>query len=96
MFPPVSQPYEQTVGQFAAYVRKSAGSEPPLPKKIALTTLKLTGYLDAPLRLLLARTQFNTVRLLLKSWPSWTKSGASLASARRNRTLLHVLVFLST
>jgi NAD(P)-dependent dehydrogenase (short-subunit alcohol dehydrogenase family) len=51
--PPVSAPYEQTVGAFAQMLRNHSGSEPTDPAKVAQVVLKLANKDDAPLRLLL-------------------------------------------
>lgn len=51
--PPISKPYEQTVGQFAGFLRASHGQEPSTPAKIAGVILSLAGREDAPVRLLL-------------------------------------------
>ena len=51
--PPISKPYEQTVGQFAGFLRAYHGQEPSTPAKIAGVILSLAGREDAPVRLLL-------------------------------------------
>jgi NAD(P)-dependent dehydrogenase (short-subunit alcohol dehydrogenase family) len=51
--PPVSAPYEQTVGAFAKMLRDYSGSEPTDPAKVAKVVLKLANEDAAPLRLLL-------------------------------------------
>ncbi|KAL4746159.1 hypothetical protein BDW72DRAFT_197974, partial [Aspergillus terricola var. indicus] len=51
--PPVSEPYQHTVGAFADFLRKSSGSEPSLPHKIAGIILQLTKEAEPPLRLLI-------------------------------------------
>ncbi|GLA55854.1 hypothetical protein AnigIFM63604_002939 [Aspergillus niger] len=50
--PPVSEPYQATVGTFAEYLRKSSGSEISIPSKIADIVIKLLDEKDPPLRLL--------------------------------------------
>ena len=50
--PPVSDPYRQTVGRFAEFLREHHGQEPSDPRKIAALILSLAGREDAPLRLL--------------------------------------------
>lgn len=50
--PPVSEPYQQTVGAFAEFLRNSSGTEPSLPNKIAGIVLRLTKEAEPPLRLL--------------------------------------------
>jgi NAD(P)-dependent dehydrogenase (short-subunit alcohol dehydrogenase family) len=51
--PPVSAPYEQTVGVFAKMLRDYSGSEPTDPAKVAQIVLQLANQDDVPLRLLL-------------------------------------------
>jgi NAD(P)-dependent dehydrogenase (short-subunit alcohol dehydrogenase family) len=51
--PPISKPYEQTVGQFAGFLRAYHGQEPSSPAKIAGVILSLVGREGAPVRLLL-------------------------------------------
>jgi hypothetical protein len=51
--PPVSAPYEQTVGAFAKMLRDYSGSEPTDPAKVAQLVRKLANQDDVPLRLLL-------------------------------------------
>jgi len=51
--PPVSAPYQQTVGAFAKMIRDYSGSEPTDPAKVAQVVLKLALRNDAPVRLLL-------------------------------------------
>jgi hypothetical protein len=51
--PPVSAPYEQTVGAFAKMLRDYSGSEPTDSAKVAQVVLQLASQEDVPLRLLL-------------------------------------------
>jgi NAD(P)-dependent dehydrogenase (short-subunit alcohol dehydrogenase family) len=51
--PPVSAPYEPTVGAFARMLRAYSGSEPTDPAKVAELMLKLANQEKPPLRLLL-------------------------------------------
>lgn len=51
--PPVSEPYQPTVGAFVDMIKQYAGQEPSLPEKIAEICLKLAGTEDPPLRLLI-------------------------------------------
>jgi NAD(P)-dependent dehydrogenase (short-subunit alcohol dehydrogenase family) len=51
--PPISPPYQQTVGAFAQMLRSASGKEPSDPRKVAQIVLHLAGRDDAPLRLLL-------------------------------------------
>ena len=50
--PPISEPYQQTVGQFAEFLRGFHGKEPSDPRKVAELMLNLADREDAPLRLL--------------------------------------------
>lgn len=50
--PPVSEPYQETVGAFSEYLRKASGSEVSIPSKIADIVLKLLDEKEPPLRLL--------------------------------------------
>jgi len=50
--PPVSEPYQQTVGAFADMIRKFAGQAPSSLEKIAGIVVKLSGMDDVPLRLM--------------------------------------------
>jgi NAD(P)-dependent dehydrogenase (short-subunit alcohol dehydrogenase family) len=50
--PPISAPYQQTVGAFAKMLRDHSGSEPTDPAKVAQLVLKLAGQDDVPVRLL--------------------------------------------
>lgn len=50
--PPVSEPYQPTVGAFVETLRKYSGSETSIPEKIADIVVKLTGEAEPPLRLL--------------------------------------------
>jgi hypothetical protein len=51
--PPVSAPYEPTVGAFAKMLRDHLGQEPTDPAKVAQVVMKLAGQDDVPVRLLL-------------------------------------------
>ncbi|KAJ5742012.1 Bcboa17 [Penicillium manginii] len=51
--PPVSEPYQPTVGAFVETLRKSNGSEPSIPSKIAAIILKVLDDKEPPLRLLI-------------------------------------------
>jgi NAD(P)-dependent dehydrogenase (short-subunit alcohol dehydrogenase family) len=50
--PPISKPYEQTVGRFAEFLRGVTGQEPSDPRKVAGLIVHLAEGGDAPLRLL--------------------------------------------
>lgn len=51
--PPVSEPYQETVGAFAEMVRDASGKEPIDVAEVARVVADLAGRHDAPLRLLL-------------------------------------------
>jgi NAD(P)-dependent dehydrogenase (short-subunit alcohol dehydrogenase family) len=51
--PPISEPYQQTVGAFAAMLRDASGREASDPAKVAALVVRLANREDAPLRLLL-------------------------------------------
>jgi NAD(P)-dependent dehydrogenase (short-subunit alcohol dehydrogenase family) len=57
--PPVSEPYQQTVGAFAAMLRAprpaGAAANSADPARVARTVVELAGRDDAPVRLLLGR-----------------------------------------
>ncbi len=50
--PPISEPYQQTVGAFAEMLRKLSGNEASDPDKVAAIVLGLALQDDVPLRLL--------------------------------------------
>jgi NAD(P)-dependent dehydrogenase (short-subunit alcohol dehydrogenase family) len=51
--PPISEPYEQTVGQFAKLFRGTTGSEAGDPAKVAQVVLTVADLDEPPLRLML-------------------------------------------
>ncbi len=51
--PPISEPYQQTVGVFAEWLRANAGTEETDPAKVGRVVCDLAGRSDAPLRLVL-------------------------------------------
>lgn len=51
--PPVSEPYQPTVGAFAEMLKQYAGLAPSLPEKIAGIVMRLLDEKEPPLRLLL-------------------------------------------
>ncbi|BDC86834.1 SDR family NAD(P)-dependent oxidoreductase [Aeromonas caviae] len=51
--PPISEPYQQTVGVFADMLRKMSGSESSDPDKVAAIVLGMAQREDAPTRLLI-------------------------------------------
>ncbi|GAA6049390.1 hypothetical protein NBRC10513_005815 [Rhodotorula toruloides] len=61
--PPVSEPYQQTVGAFAAFLRSSAGTEPSIPSRIAAIILRLLDQPEPPLRILIGPDEWREVSL---------------------------------
>lgn len=53
--PPISEPYQQTVGQFGEMLRQASGQEPAIPAKVAQVITDLAGRTDAPRRLLIGK-----------------------------------------
>jgi NAD(P)-dependent dehydrogenase (short-subunit alcohol dehydrogenase family) len=51
--PPISEPYQQTVGKFAEFLRGFTGNEPSDPVKVAALVLTLADRDDPPFRLLI-------------------------------------------
>lgn len=51
--PPVSEPYQQTVGAISGMLRNASGHEPSDPSKVAAIVLQLALRADAPVRLLI-------------------------------------------
>lgn len=51
--PPVSPPYEQTVGAFAKMLRSMAGNESSDPAKIANAIIELANREDTPFEILM-------------------------------------------
>ncbi len=69
--PPVSEPYEQTVGAFAALLRAPRPEHAPVdsadPAKVARTVVELAGRDDVPVRLLLGRDAVQYARAAEKA-----------------------------
>ena len=69
--PPVSAPYEQTVGAFAALLRAPRPAHAPEdsadPAKVARTVVELAGRDDVPVRLLLGRDAVQYARAAEKA-----------------------------
>jgi NAD(P)-dependent dehydrogenase (short-subunit alcohol dehydrogenase family) len=80
--PPVSAPYEQTVGAFAKMLRDYSGQEPTDPAKVAQVVLKLVGQDDVPARLLLGTDAVQyasaAAKLLADTDAKWQDLGASV------------------
>lgn len=65
--PPVSAPYEQTVGAFATMVRAMSGRESSAPAKVAQTIVALAAMDDAPVELLIGADAVEYVGLAAKA-----------------------------
>ncbi|MCE0763522.1 SDR family NAD(P)-dependent oxidoreductase [Pseudonocardia kujensis] len=53
--PPISEPYEQTVGEFAKMLRAASGGEPSKTPRVAKVIRDLANRPDAPVRLLIGK-----------------------------------------
>ncbi|MER8188302.1 SDR family NAD(P)-dependent oxidoreductase [Kitasatospora sp. NPDC094015] len=53
--PPISEPYQPTVGAFADMLRQASGREPAIPAKVAQVINDLVDRDDAPQRLLIGK-----------------------------------------
>lgn len=53
--PPISEPYQPTVGAFADMLGKASGQEPAVPARVARVIRDLVGRDDAPVRLLIGK-----------------------------------------
>lgn len=51
--PPVSEPYQSTVGSFADKLRAYSGNQPSIPSKVADIIIRVLGEKEPPLRLLI-------------------------------------------
>lgn len=61
--PEISEPYQQTVGQFAKMLRDGSGSEHADPKKIAKAILELAGRDDAPAEILMGSDAYEYAQM---------------------------------
>lgn len=82
--PPISEPYQQTVGKFAEMLRSHSGNEASDPAKIADLILTLSQRDDAPLRILagpdavqLAAQAAETLAASDKQWQDLSVSTAA-------------------
>lgn len=57
--PEISEPYQQTVGQFAKMLRDGSGTEHADPKKIAKVIVDLAGRDDAPTEILMGADAYD-------------------------------------
>jgi hypothetical protein len=51
--PPISEPYQQSVGAMVEHLRSISGNEPSIPSKIGQIILKLLDEEEPPLRLVI-------------------------------------------
>ncbi|KAF7556025.1 hypothetical protein G7Z17_g1698 [Cylindrodendrum hubeiense] len=51
--PPISEPYQQTVGAFSQFIRAMSGAGLSIPSKVAKIVVDLSKHTDPPLRLLI-------------------------------------------
>ena len=65
--PPISAPYQQTVGVFADMLHKMSGSESSDPAKVAAIVLKMALREEAPTRLLIGADSAQYAALLANS-----------------------------
>src|ERR671918_481987 len=60
--PPISEPYQQTVGAFAEQLRAHSGKEESDPAKVAGVVRDLAGRPDAPVRIVLGAQAYGLAR----------------------------------
>ena len=60
--PPISEPYQQTVGAFAEQLRAHSGKEESDPAKVARVVRDLAGRPDAPVRIVLGAQAYQLWR----------------------------------
>ncbi|WP_405539305.1 SDR family NAD(P)-dependent oxidoreductase [Streptomyces sp. NBC_00075] len=81
--PPISEPYEQTVGAFASRLRASSGLEESDPAKVAEVVRTLAGREDAPVRIVLGTDAYQYAqagaRSLAESDAKWRHVSESVA-----------------
>lgn len=82
--PPISEPYEQTVGAFARMLREMSGKEVSDPVKVARVILSLANHPNAPLRLLLGVDAVEyagvAARALAESDAQWRETSESVST----------------
>lgn len=79
--PPISEPYEQTVGAFAQMLRTASGVETSDPAKVAQVVVTLANRDDAPVRLLLGADAVqmgaDAAKALTESDEKWRETSLS-------------------
>jgi NAD(P)-dependent dehydrogenase (short-subunit alcohol dehydrogenase family) len=82
--PPISEPYQQTVGAFAQMIREATGPMASDPAKVADVIRSLAGRADAPLRLLVGPDAVvyaaSAARALAVSDERWHSTSLSTAT----------------
>ncbi|MCY1649289.1 SDR family NAD(P)-dependent oxidoreductase [Streptomyces sp. NPDC012486] len=82
--PPISEPYQPTVGAFADYLRTASGSEETDPAKVAETIQDLAGRADAPVRLLFGAQAYqyaqDAAQALTKTDEEWRSVSESVSA----------------
>jgi NAD(P)-dependent dehydrogenase (short-subunit alcohol dehydrogenase family) len=79
--PPISEPYQQTVGAFAEFLRSQSEEGPSKPTKVAAIILKLADAKDPPAKLLVGTDAYlhatmasEALRASDRKWEELTKS----------------------
>lgn len=84
--PPISEPYEQTVGAFAHMLRTATGMETSDPVKVAQVVVTVANRDDAPVRLLLGadavQMAADAAKALAESDAKWRETSLSTTAAR--------------
>ncbi|KAJ5934770.1 hypothetical protein N7466_004317 [Penicillium verhagenii] len=82
-YPPVSEPYQATVGAIAQFLRQYSGTEPTLPENIARIIIKLLDEEEPPLRLVIGADAIpyaaKAAQTLAESDEKWKELSVSLA-----------------
>ncbi len=82
--PPISEPYQPTVGAFAEWLTANAGNEESDPAEVARVVCDLAGRPEAPLRLLLGAYAYqlaqDTARTIATSDHQWREVTESVVS----------------
>ena len=83
--PPISEPYEQTVGVVARYLGANAGAEESIPAKVAHVVLDLAGRPNAPVRIVLGARAYRlaeeAAQALAASDEEWREVSESVSQA---------------